>query len=152
MEQVIIREKEFQKARKAIKEAQNEKKKIIFSSNDDELNKKVLEKEPINTLLINLSERKDRGKQRDSGFNQVLAKIAKKNKISIGINLDEILNAKSLKEKSEIISRIRQNIKLSNKDHLQMEFISEKGKKTRNHDLRALGLSLGMPTSMTKNF
>lgn len=146
MKKVIIREKDFQKARKKIRE--NKGKKIIFSGNSDELNRKVLEKENIDVLLLNLSERKDRMKQRDSGFNQVIAKLAKKKNISLGINLDEILGS-GKKEKSEILARIRQNIKLCNKNKLNMKFIS--GKKRDIYNLKSLGLLLGMPTSMTKN-
>ena len=148
MEQyVIINEADFLKARKKIREAQKDKIGIIFSSNDDELNKKVLEKEKINTLLLSLSGRKDWMKQRNSGFNQVFAKLAKKNNVSIGINLDEIIDAEK-KEKAEILARIRQNIKLCNKNKLKMKFISKE--KKDKYNLRSLGLSLGMPTWMTK--
>jgi RNase P/RNase MRP subunit p30 len=118
---------------------------IIFTSNDDELNRKVLEKLKIDILLINQEKRKDFQKQRNSGFNQVMAKIAQKNKIQIGINLDEIINSKN---KPEILARIQQNIKLCNKYKIQMQFI---GKNKRNlHDLKSLGLVLGMNTSLTK--
>ena len=146
MEQIIIHENDFQKARKKIRE--NPRKVVIFSSDDDELNKKILEKENIDILLLNLSSRKDRMKQRDSGFNHVLARLAKKKNISLGINLDEIINSKS-KEKSEILARVRQNIKLCNKNKLKMKFISSK--KRDRYNLKSLGLLLGMPTWMTKN-
>ncbi|MBU2459452.1 MAG: hypothetical protein KKB29_03780 [Nanoarchaeota archaeon] len=152
MEQIIIRERDFQKARKAIKEARASKKKIIFASDDDELNRKILEKENVDTLLLNMSEKKDRMKQRESGFNQVLARLAKGSGVSIGINLDEILSSRSKKEKSDILARIRQNVKLANKSKLKMEFISEKEYTKDRRDLRALGLVLGMPTWMTKEF
>lgn len=143
-------EKNFLRIRKKIKEEQNKnpKIKIIFSSNDDKLNRKILEKEPIDILLLNQSKRKDKLKQRNSGFNQVLAKIAKKNNIIIGINLDEIITSKG-KNKSEIIARIKQNIKLCKKNKLQMKFISPRGNSRDIYDLKALGLVLGMPTWMT---
>ena len=144
--QIIIQETNFDKARKKIKE--NKDKIIIFSSNDDELNRKILEKEKINIFLVNQKGRKDKQKQRDSGFNQVLAKIAKKNNITIGINLYEIINAKA-KRKAEILARVKQNIKLCNKNKLKMEFITQTQRDI--YDLRALGLVLGMPTSITKN-
>ena len=147
MEQTLIQEKTFEKARNEIKK--NKGKIIIFSSEDDDLNRKVLEKEPINILLLNQKSRKDFQKQRNSGFNHVLAKIAKKNKISIGINLDEIIESKGSK-KAKILARIKQNVKLANKNKLKMKFISQKHKKDER-DLKALGLALGMPTWMTKN-
>ena len=87
---IIIEQTSFEKARKEIKK--NKGKTIIFSSNNDELNRKILEKEKIDVLLLNLLNRKDYSKQRDSGFNHVLAKIAKKKGVVIGINLDEIIN------------------------------------------------------------
>jgi len=146
---ILISEKTFEKARNEIRK--NKGKTIIFSSENDELNRKVLEKEKINILLISLKERKDFQKQRNSGLNHVLAKIAKKSNITIGINLDEIISSRS-KEKSEILSRVRQNIKICNKNKLKMKFITINKKNKRNlHDLKALGLALGMPTFMVKN-
>ena len=141
----LIKETDFMKARKKIKESEGEI--IVFSSNDDELNRKILEKEKIDILLLNQSGRRDSQKQRTSGFNQVLAKIAKKNNVAVGINLDEIIEARN---KSEILARVKQNIKICSKNKLKMKFITEKHKRNI-HDLKALGLVLGMPTWMTKN-
>jgi len=143
---ILIQETDFNKIRQKIKS--NPNKTIIFSSDNDELNRKVLEKEKINILLINQAGRKDKLKQRSSGFNQVLAKLAKKKNVKIGINLDEILEAKGEKKK-EILARIKQNIKLCNKNKLKMKFISQKYQRDI-YDLKALGLVLGMPTWMTK--
>lgn len=139
----IIQEKTFEKARKAIKESESP---IIFTSNNDELNRKILEKEKIDILLINLEGRKDYQKQRNSGFNQVLAKIAKKQNVTIGINFDEIIESKN---RERILARIKQNITLCNKNKLKMKFITQKQKRNL-HDLKALGLVLGMPTHMVK--
>ncbi len=142
---LVINETNFEKAREKIKKSQ---KPIIFSSNYDDLNRKILEKEKIDILLLNQNERKDKLKQRNSGFNHVLAKIAKKNEIGIGINLDEIIESK---DKAKILSRVSQNIKLCNKSKLKMKFIAINEKNKRNlHDLKSLGLILGMPTWMTK--
>ena len=148
MNQILISEDNFDKARKLIKE--NRDKKIIFSSDDDELNRKILEKEEINILLLNQEGRKDFQKQRNSGFNQVLAKLAKKKDITIGINLDEIINSEE-KQKAQILARIVQNIKICNKNKLKMKFIS-KIQKRNIFDLKSLSLVLGMPTGMTSDF
>ncbi|MDP2672184.1 MAG: RNase P subunit p30 family protein [Nanoarchaeota archaeon] len=147
-QQIIICENTFEKARKLIKENQN--KIIIFNSEDDELNRKILEKLQINILLINLAGKKDFQKQRDSGFNQVLAKIAKEKNVEIGINFDEIIQA-SQYEKPKIISRIKQNVALCNKNKLKMKFIIQNKENQRDiYDLKSLGAVLGMPTWMTK--
>jgi len=148
--QIILTQENFSKLKEDVKK--NNDKKIIFNSNDDELNRKVIEKLPINILLINLSNRKDFQKQRNSGFNQVMAKAMKKKNISLGINLDEIIESKNLKEKSGIFARIKQNIMLCNKNKINMNFIAQKEKNQRNiYDLKSLGLILGMPTGMVKN-
>ena len=148
---ILIKENSFEEARKEIEKAKKSNQKIIFTSNDDELNTKVIEKLQIDILLINQKERKDFQKQRNSGFNQVMAKIAKKNKMVIGINLDEIIDS-SEKQKAEILARIKQNIKLCNKNKLKTMFFTKDNKNQRNqYDLKALGITLGMPTWMTKD-
>lgn len=143
---LIVAENDFMRAREKIRK--NKGGTIVFASDDDELNRKILEKEKIHVLLLNQLQRKDRMKQRESGLNHVLAKEAKKNNVIIGINLDEI--AESLgKQKAEILARIRQNIKLCNKNRLKMKFIFLRHERNL-HDLKSLGLVLGMPTWMTK--
>lgn len=149
--QIIITQKEFNKLKSEVKSAIEKKQEIIYSSNDDELNRKVIEKLDINVLLVNLAGRKDFQKQRNSGFNQVIAKIMKKKNIALGINFDEIVESKSLKEKAEIIARIKQNIFLCNKDKVKMKFVVKNENNYRNiYDLKAFGLVLGMPTWMTR--
>jgi len=149
--EIILKEKNFNKLKNAVKKAKSENKIIIYSSEDDDLNRKVMEKSDIDIILIDQSKRKDFQKQRNSGFNQVMAKIAKKRNIIMGINLDEIIETNLSKEKSEIMARIKQNIFLCKKNNLKMKFIIQKEKNERQkHLLNSFGLILGMPTSMTK--
>ncbi|MBD3247159.1 hypothetical protein GF378_00890 [Candidatus Pacearchaeota archaeon] len=145
-----VTETNFEKARNIIKnkKKENPKQPILFVSKNDTLSRKILEKTPIDILVILQSGRKDYQKQRNSGLNHVLAKIAKKNHIQIGICLDEIINSKA-KEKSRIIARVIQNINLCKKQKVQMQFCG--CEHPRNiHDKKSLGLVLGMPTWMTK--
>jgi|SRR3989344_209583 len=147
---VLIEETGFEIARKKIRNNKKSGNKIIFSSDNDELNRRILEKEHVDILLLNQKNRKDKQKQRDSGLNNVTAKIAKKNNIIVGVNFDEIIILMG-KEKSEIIARVKQNIKLCNKNKIKMKFIILDKKNERDiYDLNALGLVLGMPTWMTK--
>ncbi len=147
---IILTETNFSKLKDRIKKEKLEEKTIIYSSEDDELNRKVIEKLPVNILLINQSNRKDFQKQRNSGFNQVLAKAMKKSNIQLGINLDEIVESPS-KEKAKILARVKQNVMFCNKNKVQMKFIIQKDKNQRNiYDLKSLGLILGMPTQMVK--
>ncbi len=148
--QILITQTEFNKLKNEVK--LNSDKEIVYSSNDDELNRKVIEKLSIQILLINLSGRKDYQKQRNSGFNQVMAKVMKKKNIILGINFDEIVESRNLKEKSGILARIKQNIFLCKKNKVQMKFVFLDKKNERNiYDLKSLGLVLGMSTGMVKN-
>ena len=141
--QIIIKSENFEKARAEIKK--NKDKTIIFTGNDDELNRKILEKEKIDIFLISLSGRKDWQKQRNSGLDNVMAKEASKKGVIIAINLDELINAGE-KDKEAILARIRQNVELCTKHKLKMTFLG-KAKKDP-YELKALGLVLGMPTWM----
>lgn len=144
---VIINEDSFEKARKLINEAKkkNPKKLIGFTSINNELNQKILEKESINIFIPLLFHRKDYSKQRDSGFNQVMAKLAKKKNILIGINFEEITSSEGIK-RAKILARIKQNIFICKKNKLKMSFIGTA--KMKKQDLLSLGLVLGMPTNM----
>ncbi len=144
---ILISGKDFNEARRKIRESKSSGKEVVFASDDDELARKVLEKESVNVLLINQEGRKDKVKQRSSGFNQVMAKTAKKKNVAVGINLDEIIKA-SQEKKAEILARVRQNIALCNKNKLKMTFFPELKDK---YDLKSLGLVLGMPTWMVKD-
>jgi RNase P/RNase MRP subunit p30 len=145
---IKITEENFQKARNEIKKAREIGKKIIYSGSD-EMNRKILEKEKIDILLIKLSDRKDKIKQRNSGFNHVLAILAQKKYVTIGVDLDEIIFSDK-KQKAKILSRLMQNIEFCKKNKLKMIFIGIS--QIRNiYDLRALGLVLRMPTKMTSS-
>ena len=85
---------------------------IIIRARDEEFNRKVLEIRDVNILLSpELNDEKDRLKQRSSGLNEFLCKLAKKNNIKIAINLDEIKKLDK-KSKAKILARIIQNIQL----------------------------------------
>lgn len=146
----VVKETNFEKARNLIKKQklENPNQKILFVSKDDTLSRKILEKSPVDILVLLQSGKKDFQKQRNSGLNQVLAKIAKKHNIQIGICLDEIISSKG-KEKADILARVIQNIQLCNKVKVQMQFCG--CLYPRNlYDKKSLGLVLGMPTWMTK--
>ncbi len=138
----MITEKDFNRL-KII--AKKEGKIKVYCSDDDELNRKVIEKLPVEILLIPLENRKDFSKQRNSGFNQVMAKIAKKKGVEIGINLDELILSK---EKNRIIARVIQNIRICKKEKVGMQFVQFKNKRDL-HELKAFLESLGAPNWMS---
>ena len=95
----MITEKNIEKAKQQIKKTKD--KPIIVQAQDDNFNRKLLEFGKFDILLsIEQGDRKNKLRQIDSGLNHVLAKIATKNNISLGINLREIRNlSKSEKAK-----------------------------------------------------
>lgn len=142
-EEIILKEKNFNKLKILVKKLKSEKKIIIFSSEDDDLNRKVLEKLDMDYLLIPLAKRKDFMKQRNSGFNEVLAKICKKNNVGIGIDFCEILSSE---RKEEIFSRLKQNIFLCNKNKIKIRFFNYDSRDKKG--LKSLGAVLGTPNWM----
>jgi RNase P/RNase MRP subunit p30 len=148
----ILNEKNFNKLKIEIEKIRKEnlKKTIIFSSENDDYARQVIEKAKIDILLIPLEKRKDFSKQRNSGLNEILANIAKKNKIEIGINLQEILK-ENKDQKSKILARVIQNISLCRKKKLQIKIIPPIIEKRKKMLFISLCLTLGMPTWMIKN-
>lgn len=147
MESVIIPVETFEEARKKLSDAKTkyQNRVIGFTSSNDELNRKILEKLDFGLFMPILFYRKDWQKQRNSGFDSVMAKVAKSKNMIIGIHLSEIKNHKEEK-KAEILARVTQNVKICNKNKLKMRFIGGDDL----YDLKALGLVLGMPTWMVK--
>jgi RNase P/RNase MRP subunit p30 len=97
----------IQKQKKANLEEQ-----ITVRALDEEFNRKVLEIKGVNILLgPEIHDRRDKMKQRDSGLNEFLCKLAKKNNIKIAIDI-ESLQKLDKKEKAKSLARIIQNISL----------------------------------------
>ena len=130
-------------AKEQIKKAAE--KPIIVQSLSDEFSRKILEYGKFQILLLPKSQSKDRLRQLDSGLNHVLAKIAAKNEVAIGIDLIKLTNLNK-KQKAIELARIRQNIKICRKAKCKIEFINVKDKK----DAQALLISLGASTQQSK--
>jgi RNase P/RNase MRP subunit p30 len=143
-ERIILRPMDFNKLKNEVKKAKG--KEIIFASAADDLNRKVMEKLSVDGVLIYLDERKDYVKQRDSGFNEVMARICKKNKIVIYFDLDELFDSGN---KERVLARLRQNIELCNRVGIPIRVWV--GENVRDvFEVRALFGSLGAPTWMLK--
>jgi len=88
---------------------------IVVRACDEEFNRKVLEIKGVNILLgpeiHNSNIRHDKLKQRDSGLNEFLCKLAAKSKIKIAIDIETIKKLQK-KEKAKALARIIQNIQL----------------------------------------
>lgn len=147
---MIISTTNIQEAKKIILKTkkENPKELIIVRAQDDEFNRKILETKDVNVLLSpEIHDRKDYMKQRDSGLNEFLTKLAAKNNISIGINIDEIQKLDK-KDKARILARIKQNIMLCKKAKCKIS-IFPKGKFTKQ-DIMGFMMTLGASTDLAK--
>ncbi len=137
----IINTTNLAEARKQIEKARKEGKKIIVLAQDPDFNRKILENKNVNVLLSpELHSRKDKLKERDSGLNEILCRIAAKNNIKIALNLEEIKN-KGKKEKAIILARIKQNIMLCRKTGAEIILFGNYDKKDAFSFLLTLGAS-----------
>ena len=149
MNYIIIEAENINQARDKIEKAFKQETKIVVLAKDDEFNRKILENKKVDALLFqDFKNRKDKLKQRDSGLNHILCKLAKDNGIAIGIDFN-VFSELEEKELAVNIARLIQNIKLCSKYKLKMVLFNAKSK--NNHDLFSLLVSLGMPTSMAKH-
>lgn len=123
----------------------------IVQGGEIKLNRKILENKNIDILLSpDYLTKNDKMHFRNSGLNQVLCKIAKKNNIAIGISFSRILNSK---KRSKDFGRIIQNIKFCKKYKVKLvlaTFAKNKWELRTSKDLLALGQLLGLSPSETK--
>ncbi len=139
----IISETGIEKTKKLIKSS---KKPIIILAQDENYNRKMLEYGNFDILLSpEIITGKSRVKQEDSGLNHVLAKIAAKNNISIGIDMDKISKLDK-KDKAIRLAKIRQNIKICRRAKTKIKIINSGNKE----EARAFLLSLGASTQQAK--
>ena len=124
--------------KKAIESKENP---IIVKAQSLEFNRKILEYGKFDILLgIESSSNADSLRNLDSGLNHILAKIAAKNNIAIGIDLEEI-NSLDKKQKAIRLSKIIQNIELCRKAKTKIRLLNYKDKRTAFSFLISLGAS-----------
>jgi RNase P/RNase MRP subunit p30 len=147
---MIISTNNLQEIRNQIQKIKktNPKEIIVVKAGDEEFNRKVLEIKGVNVLLSpEINKGKDKLKQRDSGLNEFLCKLAKKNNIKIGINVQEIAYLPAF-QKASMIARIIQNIKLAKRT--KTEIILWPENKYKKQDIMAFITVLKGSTEMGK--
>ncbi len=138
----MITTNNIEQAKKMIKKEQEAGiKPIIVKAQDDAFNRKMLECGHFDILLsIEAGERKDSLKQSDSGLNEIVARIAAKNGVAIGIDISEISKLDK-KEKAKRIARIKQNIKICRKSKTKLKIINYKDESSAFSFMISLGAS-----------
>ena len=115
--------------------------KIIIGGTDNK-NRKAVEDKSVDVLLSPEKGRtKDFMKFRNSGLNQVLCKLANKNKVAIGFNFDDVLNSD---DRVSLLGKMMQNVKLCRKYKVKMIVF---GKDRSEKDLKCFGSILGIQAS-----
>src|SRR3989338_11517299 len=119
----------------------------FIEGKDDNTNRRALESKNTDVLFgIEKFRNNDRHHFRDSGLNQVLCKLANKNKIKIGFSFRDVLNSDGSK-RSKILGRMIQNVELCNKYKVDMIvgcFAKNEYELRNSSDLIAFGRVLGM--------
>lgn len=127
----------IEEAKKLIRKAERL---IVIVAQNDEFNRKILEHGRFDILLSpEAGNRRNKLRQTDSGLNHVLASIAAKSNVSIGIDLQELKKLEP-KAKAERIARIKQNIVLCRKAKTQLAVKTKHIREARDL-LHSLGAS-----------
>jgi len=139
----MINTTNIEQAKNLIKRAE---KPIIVKAQNDEFNRKILEYGKFDIILsIEAGIRSRTLRNIDSGFNEVIGRIASKNKIALGIDMEE-LSRLAKEEKARRLERIIQNIKISRKTKTKIFLLNVKDKK----DAFAFLISLGASTQQAQ--
>ena len=123
---------------------------IVKSRGDD---REIFERsKPDMIFAIEEKQKRDYMHQKGSGLNDVLSKLAVKNKIILGYSFNSILLSKKKKEK--IMGKMMQNIELCRKYKIKMcaaSFAKKPYQMRAYHDLVAFFVNLGMHPREAKN-
>lgn len=110
---VLIKEENKKQLLKKIKDAKRKKKKVVYHPHSEEMLRFVLERTAIDMIIGTENiHPKDSTHYLRGGLDQVLCKIAAKNKKVIGFSFNKILN---FRDKSRLLARMIFNIKLCKK-------------------------------------
>ncbi|MCD4666458.1 hypothetical protein K8R47_01460 [archaeon] len=129
--------------------------KAIFGGNP-KVNRSVVENKSVDVLINpEKNNENDYMHYRNSGLNQVLCKLAKKNNVAIGFNFNSVLNTEGI-NRSKILGRMIQNVKLCKKYKVKMIIINltENPYELKTvSDLKSFGICLGMhPSEISVRF
>jgi RNase P/RNase MRP subunit p30 len=140
----MINTKNINEARKEIQRLVRSSEKVMVHAQDDDFNRKIFEIKDVDMVVGLELNGRDRLKQRDSGMNEVIAKLAKLNGIVIGVDVDRI-NGLGALEKGKVLGRLRQNVKLCRRTGAKIVVIGVDRK-----DASGLVVSLGGSTVQGK--
>ena len=116
--------------------------KVMVLGLGEEINRMAVESKKISILV---SPEKgfgnDRMDARNSGLNDVLCKLAAKNQVAIGVDMEDVLR---LPQDARIrrLGKILQNVRLCRKYKVRMVLVDGRGRNEK--DLKSFGICMGM--------
>ena len=120
---------------------------VVVEGGNDKINRAALENKKVDILLGPEKNRdRDFTHYRNSGLNQVLCRLAKKNDIAIGFDFNDILDTNY---KGKVLGRMMQNVKLCRKFKVKMIIVDFKEERSKE-ELKSFGISLGMTPGEVK--
>ena len=134
----IINQDNYEQARRQIDKKAVNKEKVVVQGRNIEFNRLVLENRKVNMLILSHINKKDKLKERDSGLNQVLCKLARDNNITLALDMKELM-IDDKKEKANILGRIIQNLKLIKKFKNELKILNKPDKRNLQALLQVLG-------------
>lgn len=137
----MITTSNINEARKQIQKLKKENKEVVIEAQDDEFNRKIFENKDVDLIFGLEFDRKDFLKQRNSGLNEVLCKLAKENNIKVGIDFSKIRKLDKL-EKARVLARVKQNMELCKRIGCRLIILGDYSKQ----DVMSFFLSLGGST------
>ena len=136
-------------ARKIIASLRDKKegKIVALVGGDDAFNRRAVESLKIDYLVSpERGVKKDSLKQRDSGINHVVAKMAAEKGIVVVVDFAEVAGLKG-KDKALRLGRVIQNVKICRKAGCEVKIWGSGDEKA----LRSFGISLGMSSSQVRD-
>jgi len=136
-------------ARKIIASLRDKKegKIVALVGGDDAFNRRAVESLKIDYLVSpERGVKKDSLKQRDSGINHVVAKMAAEKGIVVVVDFAEVAGLKG-KDKALRLGRVIQNVKICRKAGCKIEIWGSEDKKA----LESFGVSLGMSSGQARD-
>ncbi|MAG45512.1 MAG: hypothetical protein CMH63_01940 [Nanoarchaeota archaeon] len=127
------------------KDLKTSKETLVIVEVDNKNLRKIFESNNVDIVLgLEKLEDKDSLHHKNSGLNQVLCNLAKKNKISVGFNFNDVLSGL---EEGKLIGRMMQNVRLCKKYKVNMvlgSFAKTKYDLRLKKDLEVFGKLIGI--------
>ncbi len=124
----MITNKNLNEVRKEILKLKNDGAIVVVQAQGDDFNRKIVENSDVDVLFgLEMHDRRDYLKQRDSGLNEVLCKLAKKNGVKVGVDLKGLSRLNGV-EKASVLARVMQNVKLCRRVGTEIVVLDDVGK------------------------